>query len=141
MAIIFTPENHKYKSKEPDGIEWISVTSFISNFKQPFDADAIAAKSSRSKKSKWYGMTPEAIKDAWKAEANRATTLGTWYHNCREKDLCEINNIERQGVVIPVIKPIELMVSNILQIKNYKTESILNTWCILSQPAFVVNLI
>lgn len=108
MAIIFTPENHKYKSKEPDGIEWISVTSFISNFKQPFDADAIAAKSSRSKKSKWYGMTPEAIKDAWKAEANRATTLGTWYHNCREKDLCEINNIERQGVVIPVIKPIEV---------------------------------
>ena len=107
MIITFTPQHHKYSSIEPDGIDWLSVTSFISNFKQPFDADTIAAKTSKSKKSKWYGMTPEAIKEAWKSEANRATTLGTWYHNCRERDICELSTMERHGFVVPVVKPIE----------------------------------
>ena len=107
MIITFTPQNHKYASIEPDGIEWLSVTSFISNFKQPFEADKIAEKSAKNKKSKWYGMTPEDIKAAWKAEANRATSLGTWYHNCRERDICELSTMERHGHVVPVIKPIE----------------------------------
>lgn len=107
MILTFTPQQHKYSSLEPDGIEWLSVTSFISNFKQPFEADKIAEKSSKSKKSKWYGMTPDEIKEAWKSEANRATTLGTWYHNCREKDICELETMERHGTVVPVLKPIE----------------------------------
>lgn len=107
MIITFTPQNHKYNSIEPDGIEWLSVTSFISQFKQPFEADKIAQKSSKNKKSKWYGMTPEDIKEAWKSEANRATTLGTWYHNCRERDICELSTMERHGKVVPIVKPIE----------------------------------
>jgi hypothetical protein len=107
MVVKFIAENHKYYSLEPDDISWLSVTSFISNFKQPFDADAIALKSSRSKKSKWYGLTPDQIKEAWKNEANRATSLGTWYHNCREKDLSELKTIEVHGVELPVINPIE----------------------------------
>jgi hypothetical protein len=53
-------------------------------------------------------MTPDAIKEAWKSEANRATTLGTWYHDCREKDLCELETIERSGVTVPIVKPIEI---------------------------------
>lgn len=107
MIITFTPQNHKYSSIEPDGIEWLSVTSFISQFKQPFEADKIAQKSSKNRKSKWYGMTPENIKEAWKSEANRATTLGTWYHNCRERDICELSTMERHGKVVPIVKPIE----------------------------------
>lgn len=104
----FTPHNHKYTSiKLEDDKEWLSVTSLISNFKQPFDADTIAVKSSRNKKSKWYGMTPEDIKEAWKSEAKRATDLGTWYHNQRETDICEIENMERHGFTIPIFKPIE----------------------------------
>ena len=106
MSILqFTAHDHKYKSEEP--IDWLSVTSFISNFKQPFDAGKIALKTSKSRKSKWFGMTPEAIKAAWKAEANRATTLGTWYHNQRESDICGLYNMERHGITIPVFKPIE----------------------------------
>jgi hypothetical protein len=107
MSIKFISENHKYYSVEPDDISWLSVTSFISNFKQPFDADAIALKSSRSKKSKWYGLTPEQIKEAWKNEANRATSLGTWYHNCRERDICEVKTMNRHGIEVPVVRPIE----------------------------------
>ena len=72
MSILkFIPENHKYVSE--DGTDWLSVTSLISNFKQPFEADKIAEKSSKSKKSKWYGMTPEEIKLAWKAETDIVT--------------------------------------------------------------------
>lgn len=106
MSILkFTAYNHKYTSD--DNKEWMSVTSVISNFKQPFEADSIAVKSSKNKKSKWYGMTPEEIKEAWKAEAKRATDLGTWYHNQRESDLCEIENMERHGYTVPIFKPIE----------------------------------
>ena len=83
------------------------MTSFIGNFKQPFESDKIAEKSSKNKKSKWYGMTPEDIKAAWKAESKRAVDLGTWYHNCRERDICEVNTMERHGITIPVFKPIE----------------------------------
>ena len=107
MALIFKPEKHEYVSLGDDGIKWTSVTSFISNFKQPFDADTIAKKSSKSKKSKWYGMSVEDIKTAWASESKRATDLGTWYHNQRETDICGLETIEREGVNIPIFKPIE----------------------------------
>jgi hypothetical protein len=107
MSILkFTAHNHKYVSD--DDLSWLSVTSFIGNFKQPFEADKIAQKCSRTKKSKWYGMTPEEIKEAWKNEAKRATDLGTWYHNQREADICGIGDMERHGVTVPVFKPIEV---------------------------------
>lgn len=107
MSILkFTAHDHKYRSE--DDMNWLSVTSFISNFKQPFDADTIAVKSSKNKKSKWYGMTPEDIKIAWKNEAKRATDLGTWYHNCREFDICGLNDMERHGTTVPIFKPIEI---------------------------------
>jgi hypothetical protein len=106
MSILkFTAHDHKYVSD--DDINWLSVTSFIGNFKQPFDADTISKKASKNKKSKWCGIDPEEIKNLWKAEADRATTLGTWYHNQREADLCGLETIEREGVVVPVFKPIE----------------------------------
>jgi hypothetical protein len=106
MSILkFTAHNHKYRSE--DDIDWLSVTSFIGNFKQPFESDKIAKKCSTNKKSKWYGMTPNDIKEAWKAEALRATTLGTWYHNCREADICNLHDMERHGTTVPVFKPIE----------------------------------
>ena len=110
MSILrFTPQDHSYTSiSQEDNTKWISVTSFISNFKQPFDADRIAEKSSKSKKSKWYGMTPEEIKQAWTNEALRATTLGTWYHNCRESDICSLETMERHGSTVPIFKPIEI---------------------------------
>jgi len=106
MSVLqFTAHDHKYTSEDP--INWTSVTSIISKLKKPFDADTIAAKSAKSKKSKWYGMTPEDIKAAWKAESTRATDLGTWYHNQRETDICGLNTIEREGIAIPIFKPIE----------------------------------
>ena len=110
MSILrFTADDHKYTSiKKEDEKDWISVTSFIGQFKQPFESEKIALKCSKNKKSKWYGMSVKQIQDAWKAEANRATTLGTWYHNCREKDICDLHNMERHGYTVPIVKPIEI---------------------------------
>lgn len=106
MSIVFDAADHSYKSIEADDIKWISVTSLVSNFKKPFDAEAIAAKSSKNKKSKWFGIPPKKILEIWNSEANRATSLGTYYHNQREADLCSLASIEREGVTIPIITPV-----------------------------------
>lgn len=108
MSLIFKPENHEYVSLQDEGINWVSVTSFLSAFKPKFDAPAQAIKSSKNKKSKWYGMTPEDIQKAWTNEAKRATDLGTWYHNQRESDICELDTLTKEGVAVPIFKPVEI---------------------------------
>jgi hypothetical protein len=109
MAIIFKSETHSYTSIDPnDNIKWTSVTGIISKHKKQFDADAIAISSSKKKKSKWYGMDPEDIKEAWKNESQKAMNLGTWYHGQRERDLLACETISREDIIVPVIKPIEI---------------------------------
>jgi len=105
--IIFDAKDHSYKSQEDTGIDWISVTTLVSHFKNPFDAKKVAEKVSKNKKSKWYGIDPIIIQQIWTNEADRSITLGTWYHNQREDDLCALASMERDGVTIPVFKPME----------------------------------
>ena len=107
MSIVFNAADHSYKSIEADEIKWISVTSLVSQFKKPFDAKAIVERVTKSKRSKWYGIPPQKILEIWDSEANRATTLGTYYHNQREADLCSFASIERDGITVPVITPVE----------------------------------
>jgi hypothetical protein len=107
MSVIFKSKNHKYESIDSsDIIEWTSVTSFISKYKKPFDAQTVAEKSSKSKKSKWFGMSVQDILQAWENESNRAIDQGNWYHNQREADLLELNTIERHGCILPIIRPL-----------------------------------
>jgi ATP-dependent exoDNAse (exonuclease V) beta subunit len=107
MSIIFTEEDHSYKSSNQDDlIDWISVTTLTSYFKEPFDAKKIAQKVSKRKNSKWFGMTPKKIQEVWKKESERAMALGTFYHNQREDDLCSLASIERNGTTVPVFSPI-----------------------------------
>tara|TARA_R110001632_G_scaffold114615_3_gene225974 strand:+ start:3893 stop:4702 length:810 start_codon:yes stop_codon:yes gene_type:complete len=106
MAIVFKEEGHTYESNDQDQIDWVSVTSLVGKFKEPFDGKTIAKKSSKNKRSKWYGMTPNEILDAWENEKNRAIKLGNWYHNQREADMLELNTIQREGVEVPIIKPL-----------------------------------
>lgn len=108
MAIQFTAANHKYQSIDQDEkIEWTSVTSVISLFKEPFDKEAQAIKSSKNKRSKWHGMSVQEILDVWDNSNTVALDLGTWYHNQREQDLVSCDTIGRLGLNIPVFKPIE----------------------------------
>jgi len=110
MTVIFKEDGHIYQSLNDDlttdNIKWTSVTSFVGLFKPKFDADKQAKKSSKNKRSKWYGMTPKEILDAWNGESERAISLGNWYHNQREENLCEFKTIEREGVEVPIIRPI-----------------------------------
>ena len=105
--IVFNAEDHSYKSVDDNKINWISVTTLVSYFKNAFDANAVAKKVSKNKRSKWFGLEPKIIKEIWSNEAKRATDLGSFYHDQRESDLCSFASIEREGVNIPVFKPIE----------------------------------
>ena len=108
MSIVFNADDHSYVSVDPnDQIKWTSVTTLISSLKKPFDAKKVAERVSKNKKSKWYGVEPKLIVQIWDNEATRATTLGTFYHNQRESDLCSFASIEREGVTVPVFKPYE----------------------------------
>ena len=106
--IVFNAGDHSYKSLDDSNIDWISVTTLVSHFKKPFDAKKVAEKVSKSKKSKWSGIDPKIIQEIWNNESTRSTTLGTWYHNQRESDLCSLASIEREGVTVPVFKPSEV---------------------------------
>lgn len=106
MSLIFEPSTHTYTSLDAtDDIKWVSVTTLISAFKQPFDGKNIAVKSSQNKKSKWFGMTPEQIQEVWKKESERACNLGNWYHDQREMDITNCDTIVRHDAVLPVIRP------------------------------------
>ena len=105
MAIQFKEDGHIYESTDDENIDWISVTTFISMFKPKFDAKGQAKKSSKNKRSKWYGMTEKEILTAWDNESQRAIKLGNFYHNQREADMLEHATIEKDGIDIPIIKP------------------------------------
>jgi hypothetical protein len=91
MALQFKEEGHLYESTDSDNIEWRSVTSLIGMLKPKFDAEEQAKKSSKNKRSKWYGMTPKEILQAWDNESNRAIKLGNFYHNQREADILDFS--------------------------------------------------
>lgn len=106
MGLKFIEEGHVYESTDQDKIDWISVTSFIGMFKPKFDREGQAEKSSKNKRSKWYGMTKDEILNAWDSETSRAIKLGNFYHDQRESDMLGLDTIGRYGVEVPIIKPI-----------------------------------
>jgi hypothetical protein len=107
MSIAFKAEDHTYVSLNGESIDWISVTTLISHFKKPFDAKKVAERVSKNKRSKWYGIEPKEIQKIWDSESLRAVTLGTYYHNQRESDICSLASMERDGTTVPVISPID----------------------------------
>jgi hypothetical protein len=106
--IVFNADDHSYRSIDDSNIDWISVTTLVSHFKKPFNAKKIAEKVTKNKNSKWFGIDPVLIQQIWTNEGDRSTTLGTWYHNQREVDLCSLASMEREGVTVPVFKPSEV---------------------------------
>jgi len=107
MAVTFRAKDHKYQSQDPnEDINWIGVTSLVSTFKEKFDPISQSIKSSKNRRSKWYGMDPEAIREIWTSNSDMAMSNGSKYHDQRESDLMSIDYIARSGVMIPIIKPI-----------------------------------
>jgi hypothetical protein len=106
MAIQFEEESHKYSSIDGDNILWNSVTSVVGLYKEPFDKQGVAEKCSKSKKGKWSGIDKDTIIKLWEKEADRACTLGTFYHKQREDELLSCETIQRYGETLPVIAPV-----------------------------------
>ncbi len=105
--IIFTAGDHSYKSiDQKEQIKWTSVTTLVSHFKIPFDKEDIALKTSKNKKSRWYGMSIENILKEWDRATTTALKLGSWYHDQRESDLISCNTIQRLGKDLSVISPL-----------------------------------
>lgn len=104
MMLKFKSEDHSYDSG--DGTEWTSVTRFVSQFHEEFDAASVAYKVSENKKSKWYGIPPDEIVEIWNNEAKRSTVLGDWYHNDREENLLMFDTITRHNKELQIFKPL-----------------------------------
>lgn len=78
MEIVFDSENHSYinsVTKEP----YISVTTLISKYKTPFDADAMSKKVAAKQ-----GTTQDKILGLWANITKTAQDRGTNYHKIME---------------------------------------------------------
>lgn len=105
MGLTFKEEGHLYENTDPnETIKWTSVTTVVGKLKEPFPKNQ-AEKSSKNKKSPWYGMDPKKITAIWGKENKRATGLGTYYHNQREDDLCSFETLTVNGIELPIIPP------------------------------------
>jgi len=107
MSVKFYAEDHKYISiDERDPIDWISVTRLIHYFKIPFDKKLQAERCATGKNPKYNKMTPQEIIDLWDKENKRAISVGSWYHDQREKDVLACNTITRKGKELTIINPL-----------------------------------
>lgn len=70
--INFNEADHKYF--DDDGQEYMSVTTFIKGAEE-FNADAIATRVIVNPRSKYYGMTKEAVVKQWAESAPLGTTV------------------------------------------------------------------
>jgi len=85
--IVFDEPTHVYTVKgSSKGI--CSITTFLHQFFPHFDADDVIRKMMKGRNwpsSRWYGMTPGAIKEAWNANARESSEAGTAMHLAIEK--------------------------------------------------------
>lgn len=108
MKITFNEEHHAYictDAEKGSGEVWTSGTTFIKKFKPEFEAEKIATRVSKSKKSKWYGLDPKEIVKIWNEEAERATALGNWYHKMQETNMLSCETLVLDGHELPIFAP------------------------------------
>lgn len=82
MKVTFKDEGHIYESFPARS--WTSVTTLVETFIEEFDAAKQAAMSSRSHKSKWFGIPPHKIVQIWNQENERSTRIGGIHHTWME---------------------------------------------------------
>lgn len=100
--ITFQEEGHKYEGED---INWISVSTVCSKYENKFDAEDISVKQSKKKTSKWYGLTPQEIRDKWKSINKQSTERGSWYHDTMYKNMISIDTLEIDGHTYKVHVP------------------------------------
>ena len=83
MIVKFQDQGHLYSSIP--SISWTSVTTLMETFIEEFDASKQAVMSSRSHKSKWFGIPPRKIIQIWDNENARSTRIGSLHHDKMER--------------------------------------------------------
>jgi hypothetical protein len=92
--IQFRNHDHSYTSIVPDDTRWLSVTAVVSTLKPVFDPHLQAAKSTKNRKSKWYGIPVPEIIAAWEGESKRSLDVGHWYHDRVERQILSQDSYE-----------------------------------------------
>ena len=102
----FIDDGHRYVSTTGENINWTSVTTAIHHFTPGFDGPTQAAKSSKNKKSKWFGMTAIEILDQWQYANDYSITLGSWYHKMMEDAVLSHDSIVVDDKELGIVRPI-----------------------------------
>lgn len=99
--ISFEEEGHKYTIDGKDAKDsekpYTSVTTFVHQQFEPFDADKIISKmmaSPKWPKNKYFGKTADEIKAIWKQSGDEASSAGTKMHYDIE---CFYNGVENEN--------------------------------------------
>lgn len=83
--IYFNEESHTYRKNNED---FISVTSLLHNYSEPFDSDVIASKTAKSR-----GVTKESLLKEWKEKGDTSAKKGKHIHKVIENYLKNKNEI------------------------------------------------
>lgn len=83
--ISFNDESHTYRKNNED---FISVTSLLHNYSEPFDSDVIASKTAKSR-----GVTKESLLKEWKEKGDTSAKKGKHIHKIIENYLKNKNEI------------------------------------------------
>jgi ATP-dependent exoDNAse (exonuclease V) beta subunit len=82
--IIFIEEGHKYEISIDPNHKYTSVTTWVHQFVQPFEADSIIDKMMNGKNwnesNKYWGLTKDEIKSLWNKNGKSSSELGTNMH-------------------------------------------------------------
>lgn len=96
--IKFDEEAHKYWyypsgdfRKSSEAVEFDGITSWIAQYSQKFDAVTQSKSSAKNPNSKWYGMEPEEIREAWKEKGKESRDYGDQIHK-------SIENVVNEGI-------------------------------------------
>lgn len=102
--IIFIEEGHKYEILTDPNNKYTSVTTWVHQFVQPFDADNIIDKMMNGKNwnesNKYWGLTKDEIKSMWNKNGKSSSELGTNMHYNIECFMNECPLIEEQQTIL-----------------------------------------
>lgn len=83
--ISFNEESHTYRKNNED---FISVTSLLHHYSQPFNADLIASKTAKSR-----GVSKESLLKEWKEKGDTSAQKGRYIHKTIENYLTDKKEI------------------------------------------------
>jgi len=103
IMLKFDEKDHSYTG---NNIAWTGVTTFISKFKEPFDAVRMSELVSKKKGSPWHGLPPAEIREHWKRKSDTSLETGHWYHLMKENETHAKGSALVRGMQVPVIAPV-----------------------------------